>query len=225
MPRPPGQLKPTCSIPSSPLHGPCTASAGTTLDPRLRAKPSRFGLLLARTTFTEYLCSFEGRLFDGLGTYAISSPRERAQKRAQVFSKGAFWACRSTTHFAHVSRWRSGLFGVIRGFSALSERAQVLREATSILKMVPGRGLEPRCFWHRLLRPACLPIPPPGQTGGRATHPAIPQVASLDLHQRPLGFRQEAGWLGASTGRTVVVCCSPGLCPAHAVPHRLPIHP
>ena len=117
--------------PCIPLHWPCTASAGSTLDPRLRAKLSRFGLLLARTTFTEYLCSFEGRLFDGLGTYAISSPRERAQKRAQVFSKGAFLACHSTTYFAHVSRWRSGLFGVIRAFSALSERAQVLSEATT----------------------------------------------------------------------------------------------
>src|SRR5476651_496892 len=100
MPRPPDLLKPACSSPASPLHGPCTPSAGSTLDPRLKAKLSRFGLLLARTTFTEYLCSFEGRLFDGLGTYAISSPRERAQKRAQVFSKGAFLACHSMTYFA-----------------------------------------------------------------------------------------------------------------------------
>ncbi len=168
MPRPPGQLKPTCSIPASPLHGPCTASAGSTLDPRLRAKLSRFGLLLARTTFTQYLCSFEGRLFDGLGTYAISSPRERAQKRAQVFSKGAFLACHSTTYFAHVSRWRSGLFGVIRGFSALSERAQVLSEATiSVNRWCPESGSNRHGFKGRgILSPVRLPIPPSGRCEG-----------------------------------------------------------
>ena len=33
--------------------------------------------------------------------------------------------------------------------------------------MVPGAGLEPaRCYQRGILNPLCLPIPPPGQSGG-----------------------------------------------------------
>jgi len=48
-----------------------------------------------------------------------------------------------------------------------------------MIRLVPGAGLEPaRPYRHRILSPACLPIPPPGQVEKK-----IPIVSDRDFER------------------------------------------
>jgi hypothetical protein len=111
--------------------------------------------------------------------------RKKSSGGSQIRKGPRNWKINWTDSFARFRRCVTK-FGGNKLIRARKHRPRVVPisledHAHRPLSQWPGRDSNPQAFRHRLLKPACMPIPPPGQ----AIHAPVPMLKLYRLKPLP----------------------------------------